>query len=81
MKTNRIILSLVLAFFTMASSAQNPKPVTVKGKVVDEEGQPLVGATVYIEHSKTGTSTDDGGKYSLQMWNTPIRRASTIWME
>lgn len=66
MKTTRIIISLVLAFSALASSAQDSGPVTVKGKVVDEEGQPLVGATVYIEHSKTGTSTDDSGKYSLQ---------------
>lgn len=38
---------------------------TITGTVLDEEGEPLVGATVMIEGSKTGTSTDIDGNFSL----------------
>lgn len=35
------------------------------GTVVDEEGEPMMGASVIVEGSSTGTSTDLDGKFSL----------------
>ena len=37
------------------------------GKVTDEKGQPLVGASVRIKGSKTGTSTDVNGSFTLEV--------------
>jgi len=38
---------------------------TVNGKVVDESGQPVFGATVVIKGASTGTISDDQGNFSL----------------
>jgi len=37
------------------------------GKVTDEKGQPLVGASVRIKGSRTGTSTDANGSFTLEV--------------
>eukprot|EP01133_Synstelium_polycarpum_P014746 gene14746-17425_t len=53
----------------------NPIPVhakkaeTISGTVVDKNDQPIPGATVVIKGTKTGTSTDQAGKFALN--NTP----------
>ena len=42
-----------------------PQPDLVSGTVTDEEGNPVIGATVKIKGTTTGTITDAQGKYSL----------------
>ncbi len=54
-------LSLVMAFFTLSAMAQT----TVKGTVVDESGQPVIGATVTVKGSNTGTTTGVNGSFQL----------------
>lgn len=40
---------------------------SITGTVVDEvSGEPLVGATVQVQDSENGTSTDSGGRYELK---------------
>ncbi len=41
-------------------------PREIKGKVIDEQGVPVIGATVLIKGTLTGASTDLDGKYSLR---------------
>jgi len=41
--------------------------LTQAGRVLDESGQPLVGATVILRGTTKGTSTDATGGYSLQV--------------
>ncbi len=41
------------------------KDVTVTGKVTDEEGLPLPGATVMVKNTTKGVSADANGEYSL----------------
>ncbi|WP_246138980.1 SusC/RagA family TonB-linked outer membrane protein [Mucilaginibacter frigoritolerans] len=41
--------------------------ITVTGKVTDEKGQVLPGASVEIKQKNTGTNTDLNGKYSLSV--------------
>jgi TonB-linked SusC/RagA family outer membrane protein len=63
MKTKfSVILSLLLALVVQISFAQNKN---VSGTVSDESGLPLAGATVIIEGTTTGVSTDFDGKYSI----------------
>lgn len=47
----------------------NPAPydLTVRGKVLDETGQPLPGVTVMIPGKTIGTTTDYDGHYSLKI--------------
>ena len=56
------ILTLLLAFVVQLTFAQEK---TVSGTVVDESNMPLPGATVLIQGTATGTSTDFDGKYSI----------------
>lgn len=57
------VCAAVLLFCTVPVQAQT---VTVSGTVYDEAGEPLAGATVMIENTRTGTITGMDGRYSLQ---------------
>ncbi|MBO5710705.1 MAG: carboxypeptidase-like regulatory domain-containing protein, partial [Rikenellaceae bacterium] len=46
---------------------QNPTKVTLKGKVVDENGNPLPGASVAVKNTSIGMSTTKDGKFSLNV--------------
>ncbi|WP_375416075.1 carboxypeptidase-like regulatory domain-containing protein [uncultured Hymenobacter sp.] len=43
-----------------------PATLTLSGRILDEEGKPLVGATVLLKGSGKGTSTDANGHYELE---------------
>ena len=49
-----------------AAVTQN-QTIKVKGQVVDETGEPLVGATVKVKDSATGTITDFDGNFQLDV--------------
>lgn len=59
MYLNRLIVILTLGLMSHATLAQ------VKGRVVDEHGEPLAGATVRWEGTAVGTTTDKDGRFSL----------------
>ncbi|MBO9203272.1 MULTISPECIES: SusC/RagA family TonB-linked outer membrane protein [Niastella] len=40
-------------------------PVTVRGRVTDEQGNPLVGATVKVKGADKGVTTDNEGQFTL----------------
>ncbi len=67
MKTKRILMLLsVLALFLSVSFTASAVPVTVNGTVVDESGEPVVGATVMVKGTSVGASTDLDGKFSFK---------------
>ena len=39
---------------------------TVKGTVIDEAGEPIIGATVQVQGAKTGAITDFEGNFSVE---------------
>ncbi len=57
-----LCLSLML-MFSASAMAQNQ---TVSGTVLDELGEPVIGATVTVEGTKTATVTDLDGNYKIQ---------------
>lgn len=57
---------VVPASFVRAA-ATLPPPITVKGKVTDENGQPLAGVSVVVGSSNAGTATDANGNYSIEV--------------
>lgn len=59
------ILCLFLAIGLAISQTQN-----VKGLVVDEAGEPVIGATVAVQGTTTGTVTDFDGNFSLTVSST-----------
>jgi len=44
-----------------------PANVTMSGKIEDENGKPLIGATVMLKGSSKGTSTDANGNYTIEV--------------
>lgn len=60
------ILLLSLLFLSSSLMAQNQR--TIKGQVLDENKEPLIGATVVIKNLKSnGTITDVNGRFSLSL--------------
>ncbi len=55
-------MSLVMALFAMPALAQEQQ---VTGSVVDESGEPIIGASVIVEGTKNGVITDLDGNYKL----------------
>ena len=53
------------AGFPISQSVQQTKTVT--GQVVDETGEPVIGASVLVEGTTNGTITDFDGKFALQV--------------
>ena len=69
------ILTLLLAFVVQLTFAQEK---TVTGKVTDESGLPLPGATVLIKGTTTGVSTDFDGVYSIKANSGAVLRYSYV---
>lgn len=65
MKKTRAILTATLLAAALTAGAQGARKVT--GTVADENGEPLIGATVKGQKGGTGTVTDTNGKFTLQL--------------
>ncbi|WBO85781.1 carboxypeptidase-like regulatory domain-containing protein [Hymenobacter yonginensis] len=44
-----------------------PATVTLSGRILDEDGRPMAGATVLLKGSRKGTGTDANGNYTLEV--------------
>lgn len=64
MKT--ILLLLIFFLFTTLLAAQN----TLSGKVVDQKGNPVSGANIYIDGTYDGTSSNEQGAFSFTTTTT-----------
>lgn len=60
-----IILSLCFLGMALIAPAQNQRTIT--GTVADESGEPLIGATVRVPGTSTGTITDLDGHYTITL--------------
>ena len=66
MKVFNTIRCLFLTVALTLSANVFAQNVTVKGKVTDSRGEPVIGATVMLSSNQTvGTQTDLGGNYSI----------------
>ena len=63
MKAKNYLLRLMLLMFGIASALAQQK--IISGTISDNEGLPLVGATVVIVGTSTGVSADFDGNYSI----------------
>lgn len=63
-KTTKMGLTFCLLLFTLFSYAQQRN---IKGKVIEENGTPIPNASIEIKGTKTGTMTDAGGNFSIQV--------------
>jgi len=68
---------LVLSTFQLFGQST----ITVSGRVVDIENAPLVGVTIQLENTSTGTTTDLNGEYSIQAPANGVLIFSMVSME
>ncbi|MBJ6108646.1 carboxypeptidase-like regulatory domain-containing protein [Hymenobacter sp. BT523] len=61
-----------------AAEANASRLVTVSGRILNEAGQPLVGATVLRKGTSLGASTDANGRYTLRL---PAAVAATATLQ
>ena len=59
------ILSVIAASAMVASAALAQSGTTISGRVTNEAGAPLPGASVFIPSLNVGTQTNDNGRYSF----------------
>ncbi|MGN6437579.1 MAG: SusC/RagA family TonB-linked outer membrane protein [Agriterribacter sp.] len=79
--SNKQLVALMLLIFTTTASlagndirntnstthSSNLQSIDIKGKVTNVSGDPVVGASVTIKGSSTGTTTDENGNFSLNV--------------
>ena len=58
---------LFISALVMNSAAVQAQGIMVKGKVVDQHNEPIIGATVGVDKGKAKTVTDIDGNYTLQV--------------
>ena len=73
-KKRRIVLALLMSVVWMMSHAQN----VVEGSVKDTSGEPLIGVTVSVVGSKTGTVTDTEGHFSVAASSQALLRFTYV---
>ncbi len=74
-----VIAALCLLAFSGVAYAQE---ITVKGTVTSAtDGEPLIGATVQVKGTTTGTATDIDGNYSLQVQQGAMLTFSYVGMQ
>lgn len=61
------LLGVILSILLIPVSAYGQNRKTVTGTVIDETGEPLIGATVKVVGELIGTATDLDGRYALKM--------------
>lgn len=55
-----------VALFWFAGICASAQSVTTTGTVTDEEGEPLIGVSVMVQGTTSGTTTDIDGNYSIK---------------
>jgi len=72
---NTIVLKPKVQYQTNAVLSKEA-PVTVKGKVVDDQNVPLQGVTVHIKGTNAGTNTNSDGAFQI---NVPDNKAVLVF--
>lgn len=64
-------ISLLLFVFVLVvqppAEAQKAKSITISGRVVDTDNNPVAGAAIFIDKKKTSAVTDQNGNYSIKV--------------
>lgn len=65
-----VLLSAILLSNAFYASAQQAKTVT--GTIIDQDGEPLAGASVIVKGTTVGTFADGKGKYSINAKSSDV---------
>ena len=61
------VLYLALIGLTVPAFAQQAQERTVRGKVTDEGNEPMIGVSILVVGTSTGTSTGSNGEFSVRV--------------
>ena len=56
---------LMLLFFLLCSISGFAQDITIKGRIIKDDGQPLAGASVTVKGTAKGTATNDQGEFEI----------------
>ena len=76
MKQKIFALFLILCGLCLNLKAETQGDIV--GRVLDDSGAPLVGATVQILHAKGGVTTDEDGYFRIPKWCNDLDTVSTV---
>ncbi len=65
LRTSAILLLFVVTQVIGTSGIASAQQASVTGTVIDQQGRPMVGVTVAVKGTTSGTVTDENGKYTL----------------
>lgn len=65
MKARHLLMLLLAMTFSLSLSAQDA--ITVTGTVIDDSGEPCIGASVQPKGTQTGVATDIDGNYTISV--------------
>ncbi len=74
----KVLVVFALLLFTGTIWAQNIK---VSGVVIDDKGQPVIGASVLVQGTRTGVAADLDGKFVLNVPGNAVLEVSAIGYE
>ena len=79
-RSKHLLCGIFIVLFVCFSEWQvfSQQQRTVRGRIVDKEGEPLPGASIWVKETTIGTVTDVEGNYLINLTNTsnPILVAS-----
>lgn len=58
-------IAAILALLFLSATVAFSQNIQVKGTVIDANGDPVPFASIQLKGTKTGTSTDENGNYTL----------------
>ena len=65
MLTLSVVGGLTICSVPAMASVEQTQTIQVKGQVVDQDGEPLIGATVKVKGAQTGAVTDLDGNFQV----------------
>jgi TonB-linked SusC/RagA family outer membrane protein len=72
----RLIPKLILLCFLLStiphSGYGRAIDISISGSVLNEQGQPVIGANILVKGTRSGTMTDVSGNFKLQVAGTPV---------
>ncbi|MDE5954207.1 MAG: carboxypeptidase-like regulatory domain-containing protein, partial [Duncaniella sp.] len=69
---------LLVALFVGLSASAWGQEITQNGVIVDQEGEPIIGASVMVKGSNIGVATDIDGKFTLKCKNGSMLHITSI---
>lgn len=73
----RVVPTKRMTALANENAAEKPDTV-IHGRVTDNAGKPLVGVTIQVKGTTTGTTTDESGKFSLSVPNNAVLLISSL---